>query len=117
MMDIVVGVLLLLGGLMAVIASVGLLRLPDVLIRMHASTKVGTLSTGLIVAGVALHFGEEPVAVRSIAIMVFLLITAPIAAHMIGRAALRTGVALWHPTDLLARRKNLARTQTDGEAT
>ena len=99
MMDIAVGVLLLLGGLLAVIASVGLLRLPDVLIRMHASTKVGTLSTGLIVAGVALHFGEEPVTVRSIAIMVFLLITAPIAAHMIGRAALRTGVALWHPTD------------------
>ncbi|MFQ6550202.1 monovalent cation/H(+) antiporter subunit G [Aestuariibius sp. 2305UL40-4] len=94
-MEYVIGVLLLLGGLLAVIAAIGVLRLPDILIRMHASTKVGTLSTGLIMLGVALYFYETSITVRVIAIIVFLLLTAPIGSHMIGRAAIRTGVPLW----------------------
>ena len=97
MIDVIAGLLLLLGGVFAVLGSVGVLRLPDVLIRMHASTKIGTLACGLIIAGVALHFGEADVIVRGIAIIVFLILTAPIGAHMIGRAALRTGVPLWKP--------------------
>ncbi|GFE64168.1 monovalent cation/H(+) antiporter subunit G [Litoreibacter roseus] len=103
MIDVIVGLFLLLGGLFAIIASVGLLRLPDILIRMHASTKVGTLSTGLIMLGVAIHFAEGPIILRVVAIVVFLLLTAPIAGHMIGRAALRTGVPMWRrPDDMVA---------------
>ncbi|MEL6677629.1 MAG: monovalent cation/H(+) antiporter subunit G [Pseudomonadota bacterium] len=97
MTDVIAGVLVLLGGIFAVIASLGVIRLPDVLIRMHASTKVGTLSCGLIIAGVAVEYGDAAVVLRGIAIIVFLLLTAPIAGHMIGRAALRTGVKLWSP--------------------
>ena len=93
----IAAVLLLAGGIFALIAALGIYRLPDVLIRMHASTKVGTLSSGLIIAGVAVYFAELTVIVRGIAIVVFLLLTAPIAGHMIGRAALRTGVPLWSP--------------------
>ncbi|QBF30995.1 monovalent cation/H(+) antiporter subunit G [Thalassococcus sp. S3] len=99
MMEYVAGVFLLLGGVLAVIAALGLLRLPDILIRMHASTKVGTLSCGLIMAGVAVAFATGPVVLRCVAIVVFLLLTAPIAGHMIGRAALRTGVPLWQRPD------------------
>ncbi|WP_212523835.1 monovalent cation/H(+) antiporter subunit G [Actibacterium sp. MT2.3-13A] len=96
MTEVVAGVLVLLGGVSALIAALGLLRLPDVLIRMHASTKIGTLSPGLIMAATALHFAEGPVTLRGVAIMAFLLLTAPIASHLIGRAAMRSGVPLWH---------------------
>lgn len=99
MSEVVVGVILLLGGTLAVLGSFGLVRMPDVLIRMHASTKIGTLSTGLILAASAVWFGEGGVTVRAGMIFFFLLLTAPIASHMIGRAAVRLGVPLFEGTD------------------
>ena len=57
------------------------------------------MGSGLIMAGVALHFAEPSVVVRCILIVFFLLLTAPIGAHMIGRAALRIGVKPWTPKD------------------
>ena len=75
-----------------------MLRLPDVLIRMHASTKAGTLGCGLILVAAAVHFGETGIVARAVAAIVFLMLTAPVAAHMIGRAAYRTGVPLWKGT-------------------
>ncbi|GIT89668.1 cation:proton antiporter [Jannaschia pagri] len=86
------------GGFFAFIAGLGILRLPDVLIRMHATTKAGTLASGLIILGVAVGIGDAPTIARALAIVVFLLLTAPVAAHMIGRAAFRTGITLWGPT-------------------
>jgi multicomponent Na+:H+ antiporter subunit G len=77
------------------VAGLGVLRLPDVLIRMHASTKAGTLGSGLILAAVAVYFADTATTTRAVATILFLLITAPVAAHMIGRAAFRSGVALW----------------------
>lgn len=103
MIEIVAGLLAVAGGVFAVIAALGLLRLPDVLIRMHAATKVGTLSAGLVMAAVALHESEAAVTVRAVAIVLFMFLTAPIAAHMIGRAALRMGVPLFR-TDTTALR-------------
>jgi multicomponent Na+:H+ antiporter subunit G len=95
MSAVIAGVLLLLGGVFSIAAGVGVIRLPDVFIRMHAATKVGTLGSGLILAGVAVNFAEPAVLLRCILIIVFLLLTAPIAAHMIGRAALRIGIEPW----------------------
>jgi len=86
---------LVLGAGFAAIAGLGLLRLPDVYLRMHASTKAGTLGAGLILLGVALHFGTLEIAVRALVVAFFLLLTAPIAAHLIGRAAYRMGTPLW----------------------
>ena len=97
MIEVVTGILILLGGAFALIASIGLVRLPDVLIRMHAATKVGTLASGLIMAAVVLHFADVGIVVRVVAIIVFLLLTAPIAAHMVGRATIRSGLPLWTP--------------------
>ena len=98
MTEIAVAFFVLAGGLFSLAAAVGVLRLPDILIRMHASTKAGTLGCGLILVAVALHFGDGAIVARSIAAIVFLVLTAPIAAHLIGRAAYRTGVPLWHGT-------------------
>ena len=88
----------LLGGFFAFVAGLGVLRLPDVLIRMHATTKAGTLASGIIMVAVAAGFGDPPTIARAVAIVIFLLLTAPVGAHMIGRAAFRSGVPLWPPT-------------------
>ena len=90
----------LLAGFFAFVAGLGILRLPDVLIRMHATAKAGTLASGLVMLGVAAGFGDAPTVARAVAVVVFLLLTAPVAAHMIGRAAFRSGVPLWPPTKI-----------------
>ena len=95
MTDAIVALLILVGGTFGVIGGLGLVRMPDVLIRMHAATKIGTLATGLILAAAAVHFGRTAEVVQVILIVVFLLLTAPIASHMIGRAAVRMGVPLY----------------------
>ena len=95
MIETIVAILILAGAVFAVLGAVGLVRMPDVLIRMHASTKIGTLSCGLCLAGAGVYFQSADITVRVIAIFLFLLLTAPIAAHMIGRAAITTGVKLW----------------------
>ncbi|MFK8079538.1 MAG: monovalent cation/H(+) antiporter subunit G [Granulosicoccus sp.] len=98
MNDMIVSLLIVLGGGFAAIAGLGLLRLPDVLIRMHASTKAGTLGVGLIVLGVSVHFATSLVITKALLIIVFLLLTAPVGAHLIGRAAYRRGIPLWDKT-------------------
>lgn len=90
--------LILLGGFFCFVAGLGVLRLPDVLIRMHASTKAGTLGSGLILIAVAVFFSDTTTITRAVATILFLLITAPVAAHMIGRAAFRSKVPLWNTT-------------------
>ncbi len=89
MSEIIIAAFMLLGGFFALIAAIGVLRLPDVLTRMHASTKAGTLGSSLILIGGAVYYAETEVTVRVVAIIVFLMLTAPIGAHMLGRAAAR----------------------------
>ncbi len=96
MTEIIMSALVLLGGFFCFVAGLGVLRLPDVLIRMHASTKAGTLGSGLILGAVAVYFADTATTTRAVATILFLLITAPVAAHMIGRAAFRSGVPLWN---------------------
>ncbi len=105
--------LLLAGGLFGFVAAVGMLRLPDMIMRMHASTKAGTLGAGLILAAVAIHFMEIGITLRAAAAILFLLLTAPVAAHVIGRAAYRCGIRLWERTgvdELAAMRQAAMRT-------
>ena len=93
--ELLTAALLVSGAFFTLVAGLGIVRLPDILIRMHAATKAGTLGVGLILLALALNFMETGVVTRAIAAIIFLLITAPVAAHMIGRAAYRTGVPLW----------------------
>jgi len=93
--DLVVAFLLTAGGFFLFVAGLGILRLPDVLIRMHASTKAGTLGVGLVFTGLAVHFGRTAEISISMLTIVFLLVTAPVAAHAIARAAYRMNVKLW----------------------
>jgi len=81
-----------------VIAAVGVLRMPDLFMRLHCNTKSATLGVGCLMLGAALYFGEAAIWARSLAVIVFLFATAPVAAHMLGRAAYFAGVALWDGT-------------------
>jgi multicomponent Na+:H+ antiporter subunit G len=86
------------------LAAVGIVRLPDLFTRMHAATKPATLGTALTMLAVAVHFGELGVTTRALLVVVFFVITAPVGAHMIGRAAYLAGVPLWEGTILDERR-------------
>ena len=99
-LDLVVAACLLAGGFFLFVAGLGILRLPDVLIRMHASTKAGTLGVGLVFAAAALYFRNTAEVAIAVLTVVFLLVTAPVAAHAIARAAYRTNVPLWDRTHL-----------------
>lgn len=107
--EIALSALVLMGGFFCFVAGLGILRLPDVLIRMHASTKAGTLGSGLILVAVAFFFADTGTITRAVATIIFLLITAPVAAHMIGRAAFRSGTPLWQTRVEGGTRENLRR--------
>jgi len=106
MNEIITAALLVLGSLFSFVAALGMLRLPDTVIRMHAATKAGTLGAGLILIGEAFFYAELGITLRALAAITFLLLTAPVAAHLIGRAAYYSNVKLWHKTwiDQLAER-------------
>jgi multicomponent Na+:H+ antiporter subunit G len=117
MRDIAVALLLVSGAVFTLLAAVGLVRLPDLLTRMHAATKAGTLGVGCMVLAVAAFFGELSVTTRAMLIVVFLFMTAPIAAHMIARAGYFSGAQLWSGTvrdDLSGRYDSRANTLGSG---
>ncbi|MEM7034543.1 MAG: monovalent cation/H(+) antiporter subunit G [Chloroflexota bacterium] len=90
--------LLITGTALMVIAGIGLVRMPDLFLRMSTATKASTLGAGLCLLAAAVHFGDFGVSSRAIAIIFFLLLTAPVAAHMIGRAAYVDNAPLWDGT-------------------
>ena len=77
-----------------VLAAIGVLRMGDVFTRMQAASKASTLGAAMVLVAVGLSFADIVVLVRALAVVVFLVLTAPIAAHAIGRAAWRSGVQL-----------------------
>ena len=93
------GVIMMVAGVFfIVIAGVGLLRMPDLFLRMSTATKASTLGLGLILLGTAVFYWELGITSRAIATSIFVLLTAPVSAHMIGRAAYSDGVPLWENT-------------------
>jgi multicomponent Na+:H+ antiporter subunit G len=91
--DVIAGALLIGGSLLATIAAIGIVRFPDVLSRMHAATKPQTVGLLLILAGLALRLQDLSDITIIALIAAFQLLTAPVSAHMVGRAAFRTGFA------------------------
>lgn len=91
MIDVVSGFLLILGAAFAFVAAIGVVRFPDVLTRMHAATKPQTLGLLLILAGLALRIESVGDLTLVAIVALFQLLTAPVSAHMVGRAAFRTG--------------------------
>lgn len=91
--------LLVFGALWMLIAALGVLRMPDLFSRMQASSKASTLGIGAVMLAVAIHFADLEAGARALLIIAFFLLTAPVAAHMIARAAYLAGVPLWEGTE------------------
>ena len=103
------GGLFIAGATLALLAGIGVLRMPDVFTRMQASTKASTLGLGCLLLGAALQFGDAGAFVRAASIGAFLLLTTSVAAHVIARAAYLAEVPLWKGTVLDERGQALHR--------
>ena len=95
MHEAVSAIFLIIGSMFMFIAGLGILRMPDLFMRMSCATKASTLGVGFILLALAINFGEFGVSSRAIATIIFVVVTAPVAAHMIGRAAYIVRIPLW----------------------
>lgn len=96
--DLLAGALLLAGAATALLAALGVLRMPDVLTRMSATSKAATFAKLCVFGAIALESDQVGVTARALAAVAFVFLTAPIAAHTIGRAAFALGVPLFPGT-------------------
>lgn len=95
MNEIIIISVVSLGTLFILLAGVGLIRMPDLYLRISVTTKAVTLGVGLLLLGTAVYFNEISTTTRAIAIIFFLFLTAPIGAHLIGRVSYFIGIPLW----------------------
>jgi len=85
--------LVLAGAVFSLIAAIGVLRLPDLYTRLHAASKAGAIGAGLIFLAVAVVCLDAAVILRALLGIVFLLLSTPLSAHLLARAAYRCGEA------------------------
>ena len=85
--------LLLIGALFSAIAALGILRFPDVYTRLHAASKAGPLGAGFILLAAGLASGDWSIAVRCVLGLLFVVLTTPVSAHLLARAALQSGLS------------------------
>lgn len=90
--DVISSVLLGLGSFFCVVGAIGVVRLPDVYARLHASGINDTLGAALILTGLAVHSGPNLVSVKLVLVLFFLLVAGPTASHALANAAMTTGL-------------------------
>lgn len=83
------------GTFLMLLTGLGLVRMPDVFTRMHAATKAASLGVALLLIAAALHFGQTGVVTKALATVVFIFLTAPVAASLLGHAAYARRTPLW----------------------
>lgn len=95
--ELLIVLLVLIGALFCALSAFGLIRLPDIYLRSHAATKSATLGVLCVLAGTFLYFMFflDFVSAKLLLGIAFVFITSPVAGHLNGRAAYRSGVALW----------------------
>ena len=98
MSEIFISILLVIGSFFMLVAGLGMLRMPDLFLRMSCSTKAATIGVGTLIFALALYFEDLGVATRALATICFIFLTAPVGAHRIGRIAYLVGVRLWEGT-------------------
>lgn len=85
-MTLITSILILLGSIFVFIAAVGLLRFKDLYSRMHATTKATSFGILLLIVGVALFFNTSIIWIKSLLVIIFIYLTAPLAAHSIAKS-------------------------------
>lgn len=96
MTDLLILIFSTLGAIFILIASIGILRMPDFYTRLSITIKAATLGLGCILGAAAIFFNEFSVTTKAFAIVFFLFITSPVAGFLIARTSYNTGVKLWH---------------------
>ncbi|WP_424475160.1 Na+/H+ antiporter subunit G [Oceanobacillus kimchii] len=96
MIEFVAALFMLGGAIMAVISAIGIIRFPDVYTRSHAGTKSSTLAVLMTLLGAFIYFASEQgfYSVRLLLGIAFVFLTAPVAGHLITRAAYRASVKM-----------------------
>lgn len=89
-LDVLASVLFIAGSFLVMVAGVGIARFPDLLARMHAATKPQSLGLAMLMTGLALELRTGNVVWTLVLVVIFQLFTAPVSAHMVGRAGYRT---------------------------
>ncbi len=97
-MEIFCAALLVTGAFFMLIAAVGIMRMPDIYMRISATTKATTFGLALMILAAFIFFDDPGAKGRALAIIAFLCLTGPVSAHMIGRAAYLSGAKLWPGT-------------------
>lgn len=95
MIDTLIGIVASIGTLFILFAAIGMLRMPDIYLRLAVTTKAATLGVGLLLVASAMYFSDLSTTTRVLAIILFILLTAPVGAHLIGRAAYIIGIKMW----------------------
>ncbi len=86
MKEIIIAIFILLGALFMLVAALGLLRFRDTLSRLHATTKAPSFAILLIVLAVCIYFGSVVLILKAVLLILFIYLTAPLAAHSISKA-------------------------------
>ncbi|SEE66898.1 monovalent cation/H(+) antiporter subunit G [Ruania alba] len=89
--QVIAAVCMIAGSALTLVAAIGIARFPDLLARMHAATKPQVLGLMLMMAGLAVGLGSSQITPKVLLVVIFQMLTAPVAAHMVGRAGYRTG--------------------------
>ncbi len=90
-LDVIASICFLLAAMLGLIAAIGMVRLPDLLSRMHAATKPQVLGLVLSLLGLAISLRQPMVLLLLALVALFQGVTTPIASHMVGRASFRAG--------------------------
>ena len=98
-LDLIGAALLAGGAFFCLGGALGLVRFPDILARMHAATKPQVFGLLLVLLGVAFSIRDPKVWLSLVVVLVLQILTAPVAGHLIGRVAYRSGQ--WEPDDLV----------------
>ncbi|NUS69287.1 MAG: monovalent cation/H(+) antiporter subunit G [Ensifer adhaerens] len=91
---LLVGVLLVVGAIFSLLAAIGIVRFPDLYTRMHAASKAGTIGSGLLLLAAGVHSLDPAILIRALAGFFFFVLTAPISAHLLAKAAHQAGYRL-----------------------
>lgn len=87
--------LIIVGTILMLISAIGIIRLPDFYLRMSAITKAATLGLFLLLIGLAIFFNRPELTIKSAVIILLVLLSNPVGAHAIARAAYMNGTKLW----------------------
>lgn len=94
-LTIIASLLMILGSFFALAAGIGLLRLPDLYTRSHAASKAGSVGAAMLLIALAITSEDTSTTMRALAAIVFFLLTAPVSAHLLVKAAHDAGYPLW----------------------